>query len=50
MVKFEKFINIPKCWILKIREFLKLINYSNFGKLANFLNQKFQEFYKLKFL
>ena len=46
MVKFKKFINIPNCWILKIREFSKLIYYSDFGKSANFPNSKFFEFYK----
>ena len=50
MVKFKKCINIPICWILKIREFLKLINYSNFGKSANFPNYKFLEFEKLEIL
>ena len=36
MVKFKKNLNILNCLILKIREFLKLNNYSNFGKLSNF--------------
>ena len=50
MVKLKKFINIPNCWILKIREFFKLINYSKFGNSANFPNYKFFEFYKLEIL
>ena len=48
MIKFKKFLNFPNCQILKIRDFFKLSSYSNFGKLANFSNYKFLEFYKLK--
>ena len=50
MIKFKKFLNFRNSLILKICEFFKLSNHSNFRKLANFLNQKFKEFYKLEIL
>ena len=48
MLKFKKFLSIPNCSILKIREFLKLKNYSNFGKVADFPNETFLEFFELE--
>ena len=48
MLKLKKFLNILNCSILKIREFFKLNNYNNFGKVANIPNYKFLEFYKLQ--
>ena len=42
MVKLKKYLNIPNFLILIMREFLKLKNYSNFGK--------FDEFSKLEIL
>ena len=38
VVRLKKLLNIRNCWILKIHEFLKLNNYSNFGKLASVPN------------
>ena len=47
MMKLQKILHISNFEILKIRKFLKLINYSNFGKVANFLNYKFLVFSEL---